>query len=135
MATTAWTESVLDATSVKAIYGSRTPTLDGIVLHEIVLHRDGPKVQLRFDLKEFPEHPPEKWLSGRFNRVQLRLMAMGVKASRIDGLCASMTLDLHFEKKGESLRLHADNGRVRFELTADVVIVNEISAYREEQAN
>ena len=132
MTTTNWIDLILEAASVTAIFGPHVPTLDGIDLHEVTLHRDGPRVQLRFDLREFPEQPPKKWVSGGFNRVQLRLMALGVQTFSIEGLQSNMKLNLRLEEDGSMRRISASNGLVRLDLTADAVVIEGISAYRDE---
>ena len=131
MTTTSWTDSLLDAAPVKAIFGPNLPTLAGIELHEINLHRDGPRVMLRFDLQDFPVHPPEKWSSAGFNRVQIRLLALGVQLLQVVGLQSNMKVDLSINKDGPLVRLCGDNGTIRFELIAEAVIVESISAYRD----
>ena len=135
MTTTNWTESLLDAAPVKAIYGSNPPLLEGIDLHEINLHRDGPRVLLRFDLPNFPTHPPQKWASVGFNRVQIRLMALDVQLLEIAGLQSNMKIDLSIRKEGALVCIRADNGAVRLQLAAESLIVESISAYRESSSN
>lgn len=131
MTTLGWTDLVLDAAPVKAIFGSTTPSLEGVDLHEINFHRDGPRVLLRFDLQEFPVRPPRKWASAGFNRVQIRLMAVGVQRLEVSGLRPNMKTDLSINKEGHLFRIHADNGTVRLELTAQSLIVEGITAYLE----
>ncbi|MDS4055332.1 MAG: Imm50 family immunity protein [Candidatus Accumulibacter sp.] len=129
MTTSNWTDSVLDAAPVRAIFGPSPPSLEGIDLHEINLHRDGPRVLLRFDLQDFPVHPPRKWAFAGFNRVQMRLIALGVQLLEIAGLQSNMKIDLSINKEGPLTRVCADNGTVRLELTAEFLIVDSISAY------
>lgn len=135
MTTTNWTDSVLDAAPVKAIFGPNPPSLEGIDLHEINLHRDGPRVLLRFDLQDFPVHPPRKWASAGFNRVQMRFIALGVQLMEIAGLQSSMKTDLKINKEGRLVRICADNGAFRLKLTAESLIVESISAYCEGSSN
>jgi hypothetical protein len=131
MAMTSWTEFVLNAAPVEAIFGAKLPTLQGVDLHEIVLHRDGPRVLLRFDLQDFPAHPPKKWSASGLNRVQMRLLASGVKELRITGWQSNVIVDLSIDRDGPLVRLHSNNGVVRFDLCAESVIVEGVSAYRE----
>lgn len=135
MTTTSWIDLVLDAAPVKAVFGPNAPSLEGIDLHEINLHRDGPRVLLRFDLRDFPARAPQKWSSAGFNRVQIRLMALGVQLLKIAGLQSNMKTDLSIKKDGRLVRICADNGTVRFELTAESLVVESISAYCEGSSN
>ncbi|NIM40577.1 MAG: hypothetical protein GTN84_06170 [Hydrogenophaga sp.] len=126
-----WTDLLRDAAPIKAIYGLHLPTLEGIDLHEICLHRDGPRALLRFDLKDFPSFPPKKWSSSGFNRVQIRLCATDVQSVKLEGLGKNMVLDLAVVKDGARVRLRADNGVVRFDMRATSVFVETVSAYKE----
>jgi hypothetical protein len=134
MAMTSWTDSLLDAATVEAIFGEKPPTLEHVDLHEIILHRDGPRVLLRFDLQDFPARPPKKWSAAGFNRVQMRLLVSGVKELAITGWQANVRVDLSIKRDGPLVRLQADNGVVRFDLGAEFVVVESISAYRDESS-
>lgn len=125
-----WLDFIEDATSVIAIYGDNLPTLEGVDLHEVSLHRDGPRVHLRFDLPVFPGQPPKKWSAANFNRVQLRLIAVGVQDLQISGLQSTCVLDLKITKETKMIRLHADNGQMKIDICAEHFIVDSISAYR-----
>jgi hypothetical protein len=132
---TDWTNWVDNTAPVEALFGSALPGLDAIELHEIILHRDGPRVVLRFDLKDFPVLPPKKWSAAGFNRLQMRLLASGVQDLQIVGLLPQMKVDLSINKDGPLIYLCAENGAVRLELRADFVIVDSISAYCEKSLN
>lgn len=132
---TSWIDFVLDVAPIKAIFGSELPTLERVDLHEITLHRDGPRVLLRFDLKNFPSHPPKKWSSEGFNRVQIRLVALGIKTLQIDGWQSNITVDLSIIRDDLLVHISADNGAVRFQLGAESIIVEGISAYRDGASN
>lgn len=131
MTMTGWTDLLVDVAPVKAIFGLKPPRLEGISLHEIIIHRDGPRVLLRFDLADFPLCPPQKWAAAGVNRVQVRLLALGVQELKIAGLQSKIQIDLGLKKVGSLIRLSADNGTVQLDLGAEAVAVENISAYRE----
>lgn len=126
-----WIELISNTASVRPIYGEIIPTLERVDLHEIVLHRDGPMVLLRFDLAEFPERPPSKWAASEFNRVQMKLLAAGVKELDISGLQTHCLLDLVISEDDSLIRIRADNGAVRLNIAAEEMLINGISAYRD----
>ncbi len=72
-----WTDLLLDAAPIRAIFGDAPPSLRGVDLHEVVVSWDGPSVSLRLDTAEFPASPPPKW--AKLNTVQLTLYASGVE--------------------------------------------------------
>ncbi|UXY16752.1 immunity 50 family protein [Chitiniphilus purpureus] len=131
MVTNYWTDLVLDVNPIRAIYGANPPTLEAVDLHEMVLHRDGPRVLLRFDLQDFPQHPPKKWVDAGFNRVQIQLLISNIQDLLIIGLKPQTRINIIINKDGPLIRLQADNGIVQFNLTGESLIVDKISAYRD----
>jgi hypothetical protein len=127
-----WTENLVDATALKVIYGQDMPSLEGINLHGIDIQRDGPRVLLRFDLREFPKQPPKKWESSGFNRVQLRLLAVGVSELQINGLQSNCILDLNITEEKGTIRLSADSGAMKIDIAAEHLIIDGVSAYCDE---
>lgn len=126
-----WIDLISNTASVRAIYGQVVPTFAHVDLHEVVLNRDGPRVLLRFNLAEFPDKPPPKWVASEFNRVQMKLLVVGVKELDISGLQTNCQLDLVLFREGSLIRIRADNGAVRLNIAADDVLVSDISAYRD----
>lgn len=124
-----WLDELVNAAPVRAIYGEVTPMLEGIDLHEVTLHRDGPSVLLRFDLHQFPEQPPKKWAMAGFNRVQLKLVADGVHKLDITGLQRKCVMDISILKTGDLIFLSADNGEMKIRIVAEHLLINQISAY------
>lgn len=124
-----WTDLLMDAASIKAIYGAAIPMLDGIDLHEIILHRDGPNATLRFDLKFFPKTPPKKWLSAGFNRVQLQLLASDIEYLQIHGWQTDVGINIKIDKLDSRIRLHASNEKFSIDLVFHFLILKNISAY------
>ena len=59
------------------VFGGPLLRSPAIVLHELTLHRDGPRARLRFDLVEFPVDPPAKWAAASCNTVQVTVEAAG----------------------------------------------------------
>lgn len=125
-----WTEFVLDARPIEAIFGANPPSLASVDLHEINLHRDGPRVLLRFDLREFPAKPPSKWSNSGFNRVQMNLLAGGVHRIEIAGFSSSQMVDLSMAKDGPLIHLRGQSEEVSLVLVAESVSIERISAYR-----
>lgn len=55
-----WYECCDNPEALASLY-SAPSDLRQIELHEVRTHRDGPLVQLRFDLPAFPDRPPARW--------------------------------------------------------------------------
>lgn len=127
-----WLEFISDAAPLKAVYGQDIPSLHGVDFHGIDIHRDGPRVLLRFDLPEFPSHPPKKWVAAGFNRVQLRLLAIGVNDFQMVGLQPQCRLALGMTKENGFIRLLADGPGMKIDMSVEHLLVEGVSAYRNE---
>jgi Immunity protein 50 len=129
MTNSSWLDFLVDASAIRSVFGDQVPTLENIDLHEVVLHRDGPRVLLRFDLSQFPSHPPKKWAFAGFNRVQVRLLAVGVRELAILGLQSECKLSLNVLAEGASIRIRTQEGATKIDLVADCLVVDGLSAY------
>jgi hypothetical protein len=127
--TTAWLDLLSDASAIRAIFGDQIPTLEDIDVHEVVLHRDGPRVLLRFDLQQFPTNPPRKWELAGFNRVQLKLLAVGVRELSIVGLQSECKLSLSLFEDGSLIRIRTRKGEMKIDIAADCLLIDSVSAY------
>ena len=74
-----WISLLDDAQFLLSLYPDSVPSLEGAVLHEVKMLREGPVVSLRFDLPDFPANPPAKWSTQRFNVVQITVTGIGVR--------------------------------------------------------
>ncbi len=89
-----WLDLVDRAQALQAIFGPAVPALEGVSLHEVGLHRDGPSLTLRFDLAAYPDPAPPKWRAAAHNTVQVRLVLAGVTAVEVDGFATTLQGDL-----------------------------------------
>lgn len=124
-----WTQYVNETTGLTAVYSGAVPTLERVSLHEVCLHRDGPSVLLRFDLNKFPVNPPKKWVSQGFNTVQISLRLLGVDDIQFSGWSSNCLIDINLTRTDKRIRLNTSNGPFLMEVTADLVLLNSISAY------
>jgi hypothetical protein len=79
----AWYQLADNAKSITSLFTS-LPALEEICLSFVELHWDGPRVQLRFDVDKFPDHPPKRWAQ-EYNQVQLTVDFFDVEGLRIEG--------------------------------------------------
>ena len=79
-----WISACDNPRALERLYGS-TEGLESVDLHEVVLHRDGPRLVLRFDLPRFPDRPvPPRW-SPAANVLQAEVSFWGVADLRLAG--------------------------------------------------
>lgn len=127
-----WLDVLDDERGVRAIYGDEPPSLQRVTLHEVCLHRDGPRVTLRLDLPEYPSSPPKKWSTQGFNVVQIKLMFVAVVAFSIDGWSNESLVDMTLEKRDDNVRAATSAGLADLSVEAESALVSSISAYRSE---
>jgi len=129
---TSWLDEVDNGRFLAALYGGRAPSLDPVNLHEILLHRDGPTIALRFDLPEFATKPAKGWDAAGYNVVQVRLTLFGVLSARLDGWATTMTGPLRIERRSMlSVAFAADNAA--FHIETEFVRVDGVSPYVQER--
>ncbi|MFO6494299.1 Imm50 family immunity protein [Hafnia alvei] len=110
-----WTDYLVDSKHIDSIYHADKPSLDGIDIHEIIFHRDGPKISIVLNLKEYPKDPPKKWISQKFNTVQMKLSLITIENVDMSGwtdssYIAYINVDridgkIHFDLHGTKLKL------------------------------
>lgn len=126
-----WVDALSDAGPIKGVYRQEVPSLAGVVLHEICLHRDGPRITLRFDLPSFPADPPKKWVDQGFGIAQIELMLIGIEKLSLQGWSNQVTADVSIVYEGERIRARLSSAEVNADITAESALVSSISAYRE----
>lgn len=123
-----WTTLLDNPKPITTMFGT-APTLNKIDLHEITLHRDGPRVELRFDLSTFPVAPPAKWRA--FDRAQLRLTCIGIERYYQDGWRSSNVVDLILHRGADgSLQIMIDAPDLKVTIKFRALVFGGISAYR-----
>jgi len=127
---TTWLDVLDESQGIRAIFGDDLPTLRSISLHELCLHRDGPRAVLRFDLSQFPQAPPRKWSSQGFNTVQLQLMLVDVQDVSVTAWSNESVVDLSLESAGEFVVATTVSGPARITIRARTATVTSISAYQ-----
>lgn len=127
-----WTDYVANAGSLTSIYGCEVPALHCVDFHGLETRRDGPSVLLRFDLADYPHSPPRKWVDAKFNRVQLRLLAIGVNEFKMAGLKSNCSLSIEILKENGSFRILGSDDEFLLEIAARHILIDGINAYRSE---
>lgn len=128
-----WTEFLVDDKQLKGIFGDSIVSLMNVSIHEVMMHRNGPAVTLRFDLEDFPIEPPKKWRDNNFNTVQMTLSCVDVSNLSVSGLSTTMNADLVFERLNDKIQLHIQTERFNLHLICNFLMIESISAYVDEK--
>jgi len=125
-----WTDVLVDKSKVSSIFKEEEPSLCNIDIHEIIFHRDGPKITLRFNLENYPSDPPKKWLLQKFNTVQLQLTALDINEVKFSGWeKTNYNLDLNISKCDDLIVISARDDVFCLYIKASYLSVSSISAY------
>lgn len=125
-----WTHLLDNPEPIGRVFGS-APSLQRVSVVELILHRDGPRLMLGFDLADFPSSPPSKWVSLGHNRVHLRLLCLGIHGVRQRGWGPTNVVDIQVLRSASGIQLQTANGDFELEVTFEVFRVDSISAYRD----
>jgi hypothetical protein len=74
------------------------PSLHATRLVEVILHQDGPRLELRVDLAQFPDHPPLRWMRDGYNTAQIQLDFFSLDSVQITGWSTENCVDINIEK-------------------------------------
>ncbi|WP_394845131.1 immunity 50 family protein [Pendulispora brunnea] len=125
-----WIDSIGQSEFLRKLFPA-APILRGVRLHELTFHQDGPRVLIRFDLNDFPCEPPSKWIQARANRVQVRLLAVGVRELELRGWSSNNIVDFDFSPHSKGILLTAQGRELYMRAAVDHLTADGISAYQD----
>lgn len=97
-------------------------------LHEILAHREGPVVRLRFDVQAVPKAMPKKWPADA-NTTQILLAAWGVEALQLDGWGTSVRGQLSVATEGNRRVLNFTSEICQLKATCSFIRVEQVQGY------
>jgi hypothetical protein len=112
--------------SLASLYSS--PSLIGVALHEVSLHRDGLTLSLRFYLAQFPDRPPKKWHPA-FNTAQVTLDLVGVSNLNISGFTTTPVGGLFLDQANSTITFNFSADGCNVSGDAQGAWVQRISGY------
>lgn len=124
-----WISLLDDAQFLLSLYPDSVPSLEGAVLHEVKMLREGPVVSLRFDLPDFPANPPSNWRTQHFNVAQVTMMGIGVRRLVQNGWSSDTSVSITFAAEAGGVTVRALGTGVELEAAFDHVRVDGVSAY------
>jgi hypothetical protein len=130
-----WHELADNPKAMSQLYKT-VPSLEGLELHELLLHRDGPRLTLKADLPCFPDAPPDRWVREGYTKVSIQLDLWGVQSVNISGWSTNVVVDIRIEKTngGEiSVAAKSRESRVRFSAVCQFFRIARITGYADWQ--
>lgn len=125
-----WTDYLVSSQHIDSIYHTDKPNLNNVDIHEIIFHRDGPKISIRLNLNEYPSHPPKKWVSQKFNTVQITLTFLDIKEMSMSGwINTHYVADIIIEKIDNAICIHVNSTNLKLMVSAKYIDIDSIVAY------
>ena len=73
-----WFEYSENPVAIKSIFGENVSSPEDMRIKEISLSHDGPRINIKLDLSDYPAQPPLKWNAENCNTVSLELLFVEV---------------------------------------------------------
>ena len=116
--------------AVEEVYAT-PPTLENIDLFCVDVNRQGPRIDMRFNLAEFADRPPAEWVEAGKNRVQVKLVFKSVEGLVIRGFGWTNVATIDMELVDEetlAVRVHGDTTDITFRCSRYLTL-QSLSAY------
>lgn len=126
-----WSRHIENPDSL-ALFGAAAEDLGFIELHELIVHRDGPLLRLRFDVSFVPEKFPVRW-PAEANTTQITLAASGIGDLGVAGWATSVSGLLSVDIGGNVRVLHFKGESCAVRTVYSVLRVKKVSGYVNEQ--
>jgi hypothetical protein len=123
-----WTAAVANPQALAQLPGD--VGAQPVDLHEVIVHRDGPRVRLRFDVAAVPQPLPARW-DGDANRTQVQLACFGVSALTLSGFTTTMCGRLTMRPAAGAWEVEFRAGDVVLTLHTSLVRVESLSGYHD----
>ncbi|AVF33731.1 Imm50 family immunity protein [Rahnella sikkimica] len=125
-----WTDYLVNSKYIDSIYHKDKPSLHNVDIHEVIFHRDGPKISIRMNLNEFPVSPPPKWVEQKFNTVQIILTFVDIYDVSMSGwVDTNYIANLTIEKSNEKVCLNVRSANLNLGIKASFIDIESITAY------
>jgi len=125
-----WIDFLIDKRNISSIFTDKEPSLHNVNLHDVVFHRDGPSITLRFNITSYPSKPPKKWIMQKCNVVQLQLTAIDIEEVNLSGWKkTSYILDINISKENGFIIISAIDGVFSLYIKTKFIDISSVSAY------
>ncbi|QMM54207.1 hypothetical protein HVX06_17625 [Enterobacter sp. RHB15-C17] len=125
-----WTDYLINSQAIDSIYHGDRSTLSSVDIHEIIFHRDGPKISIRLNLNSYPKSPPKKWVMQKFNTVQIVLSLLEIKDVTFSGwVNTNYIANIEIDDMNGEVNIKIDNSALKLNVKAGFLDIESITAY------
>lgn len=93
-----WFELAQNPLAIKELFDD-PPSLEKVRILEVALGQDGPSLDIRLNLNQYPKNPPERWRKQGFNTVQVTLNLFELEEFKMHGWSTNNILTITLEKQ------------------------------------
>jgi Immunity protein 50 len=126
-----WTAFLENPEAITSVFDTE-PSLDDVYLYGIELLEDGPTVNFKIRLKDYPQNPPARWkyIHGESNTVVITLRALGINRLDISGWSTENFVSCKISRTDEEeLSVVIKGNSTEIDVMCDFLRVTYISAY------
>lgn len=125
-----WTDYLVDTRYIDSIYHKDKPNLNNVDIHEVIFHRDGPKISIRMNLNEFPVSPPAKWIAQKFNTVQIILTFVDIEDVSMSGwVDTNYIANITIEQVNGRICVNVSNANLKLVIKSSFMDIESVVAY------
>ncbi|MFU2316565.1 Imm50 family immunity protein [Rahnella sp. PCH160] len=125
-----WTDYLVNARHIDSIYHKDKPSLNNVDIHEVIFHRDGPKISIRMNLNEFPTSPPPKWVAQKFNTVQIILTLVDIGDVSMSGwVDTNYIANITIEQVNGKICMNVSNASLKLVIKSSFMDIESVAAY------
>jgi len=95
-----WLEIAQNPEAVSSLFDT-PPSLQGVEVFAVNIDRDGPTVELKIALREYPKAPPARWQMQGANTVVMNLQLVAVAHIEIQGWSTTNRADIEIARSSE----------------------------------
>jgi hypothetical protein len=109
-------------------YYSQPPQLRSVDVQSVLLHHDGPRLEIVIDMPCFPDKPSPRWPTGA-NTVQARFQFSDLREISLDGWGTTNSGDLLVVDEDRAVRFQFDCPTARLNGLAGYFYITKITGY------
>lgn len=123
-----WYEYVDKNRFLLNLYNS-IPILANVGIHELKLSEEGDRLTLKFDMPQYADNPPKKWIEANYNRTIVELDFFCIKEICLNTVNRDYKGDIEISKQNDGF-LHLDiHGNVQVHLIAEACLLQSVTGY------
>ena len=129
MSPVTWLEVAENPEAVSSLFDT-PPSLQGVEVFAVNIDRDGPTVELKIALSEYPKTPQARWQMQEANTVVMTLQLMAVAHIEIQGWSTTNSADIEIARGSEGhLQVVAAGGSFKMLARFGFLRIVGLSAY------